>query len=328
MRYEKQNDDGRFGELFAGIPPRERPDADASRQLRQALHAEWKRIVRGRRRRRALQAIAASAVIAAIGLVTWRGLIEAPIVDVPVATVERASGGEIRWHTRTRAVLRDMATDDVVMTGRSLTTGEASRVALRWHERGSLRIDEFSQVEFSEPRAVNLVAGSVYFDSDGAPPQALTVYTPVGAILHQGTQYMAQFAGGKLQVAVREGAVSVSDGGRQHRVAAGEVVVIDAFGANPAEAISSFDPVWDWARDIAPLPALDGASVEDILRWVARESGMRVVYADAATERAAVATRISGLADIDPGEALSAMNLMTDLSFASRDGVILVEAQE
>ena len=284
--------------------------------------------MRGRRRRRGLQAAAAAAVIAMAGVLTWRGLVEAPVVDVPVATVERASGSAIRWHTRSRAVLRGMATDDLVLTGRSLTTGEASRVALRWHERGSLRVDEHTQVEFTDSSAVSLIAGAVYFDSDGAPPRVLTIRTPVGAITHHGTQYMARFEGGRLYVAVREGAVSVNDGDRQHRVAAGDAVVIDAFGASSGGAISSFDPAWDWARDIAPLRVPDGASVEAMLRWVARESGRRIVYADAATERAAVATRISGLADAAPGDALVAMGLMTDMSFVTRDGLIIVETQD
>lgn len=325
---EEYEDDSRFGDLFAGVPPRQRPDTAVTRRLERELHGEWRQLVRLRRRRTGLRALAAVAAFAAVGLVTWRALVETPVIDVPVATIERATGDAIRWHTRSREVLPAMGADAVVETGRSVTTGEGARLALRWHRRGSLRVDERSQVEFADERGVRLVTGSVYYDSDGSPPEALTIHTPVGEITHRGTQYLARFDGGRLHIAVREGVVSVEDGGRSHRIGAGERVIIDAFGAQSRETVSSYDPLWDWAQEVAPSTPADGASVEAVLRWVARESGRRIVYASAATERAAVGTRVSGLAGIEPAGALEAMGLMTDLTFTTRDGAIVVETRQ
>jgi hypothetical protein len=48
--------------------------------------------------------------------------------------------------------------------------------------------------------------------------------------------------------------------------------------------LAADDAEWDWIHSLATPPPMEGRSAFEVLTWVARESGKRLVFADADAE--------------------------------------------
>ncbi len=223
-----------------------------------------------------------------------------------------------------------IAQDDAALfVGQRLSTGADSRVALAWHSGGSLRVNEHTRVELVSQRSVRLVAGSLYFDSaaSAGAAGALSIQTPAGEVLHTGTQFMLDVRGDGLVLSVREGQVKVTGDDFELTVDAGEQLDIDIAGLTARRSIESYADAWKWAEDLAPRAAMDGRTAREILAWIARETGRRIVYDSAATETATHAAVVRGLNDRSPDDSLAVLPLLTDLDFEIREGTIVVSSQ-
>ena len=318
-----------LGVLFERVAARERPGPAAEAAAFSALHSEWRSRTVAHRRRRLVSfaaAAAASLAVAAIGYV-W---LTRPVLTVPVAlaTIEQVEGDDVTWRDD-RSQAQALGARRVIEVGQRLATGQASRIALHWHDGGSLRLDASSRVEFVSQDALRLTAGRLYFDSavdaSGRPPPTLAVHTPAGEVVHIGTQFMISVASEEVVLSVREGQVKVVTGdGFELVVAANEELDLRPDGTRRMSAIDGYGPRWEWAADIAPPIELEGRSIFDIVAWAARETGRRVVYETPIAESRARDNELHGIDRRSPDGILTLLPYLTELDYESRGEAIVV----
>jgi ferric-dicitrate binding protein FerR (iron transport regulator) len=314
--------------LFDRVAARERPSAATEAAAFAALHSEWRSRTVARRRGRRLASFAAAAAAslaaAAIGYL-W---LTRPALTVPatLATIEQVEGDDVTWRDD-RSQAQALGARRVIEEGQRLATGDASKVALRWHDGGSLRIDAGSRVEFVSDSAVRLTEGQLYFDSVDASsdrPSTLAVQTPAGEVVHIGTQFMIRVASEEVVLSVREGQVKVTGDGFELVVAANEELDLRPDGRRTMAAIDGYGPRWEWAAGIAPPLELDGRSEFDVVAWAARETGRRVVYQTSAAESRARGNDLRGIDRRSPAGILMLLPYLTELAYEIRDEAIVV----
>jgi ferric-dicitrate binding protein FerR (iron transport regulator) len=323
------NEDGdELAVLFGRVGARERPTPAAEKAAFEALHAQWRsRIARLHRRRLTTLAALSAAAAAAFGVVhVWLQSPEpAPAL---LATVEYVEGGDITWRDD-RSQAQPLGALRALSEGQRLATGLGSRVALRWHDGGSLRLDENSRLEFVSGTSVRLTAGNVYFDSavaegTGSAAPELAVQTPAGEVVHIGTQFMVSVASDEVVLSVREGNVRVTGDGFELVVATNQALDLRADGTREVTAIDGHGERWAWAADVAPQIALDGRTTFDVIAWAARETGRRVVYPTATAEMRARDDVLHGVDRRSPSSILVLLPHLTSLSYEIRDDTIVV----
>jgi ferric-dicitrate binding protein FerR (iron transport regulator) len=314
--------------LFEHVATRERPSGAAEAAAFTALHSEWRRNTLARRRRRVASfaaAAAASLAVAAVGyLVLTR---PTATIETALATIEQVEGDDVTWRDD-RSQAQALGGRRVLEGGQRLATGPASRVALRWHDGGSLRLDAESRVEFVSKGALRLSAGRLYFDSavevTGRPAPILAVQTPAGEVVHIGTQFMISVAGEEVVLSVREGQVKVTGDGFELVVAANQELDLRPDGTRRTSPIDGYGPAWEWATDIAPPIELDGRSAFDVVAWAARETGRRVVYETQIAEMRARDNVLRGVDRREPDGILALLPHLTDLAYEVRGEAIVV----
>jgi ferric-dicitrate binding protein FerR (iron transport regulator) len=317
--------------LFGRVAARERPRPAAEAAAFEALHAQWRsRVARRRRRRLTALAAASAAAAAALAIVYVSLLSPAPIPPAVLAAIEHVEGGAITWRDD-RSQAQPLGALRALFEGQRLATGAGSRVALRWHAGGSLRLDENSRLEFVSARAVRLTAGNVYFDSavaGGGSPVApeLAVQTPAGEVVHIGTQFMVSVASGEVVLSVREGEVKVTGDGFELVVAANQELDLRADGSREVTRIEGHGERWAWAAEVAPQIALDGRTTFDVVAWAARETGRRVIYATPTAQMRARDDVLHGVDRRSPTAVLTLLPHLTSFAYEIRDDTIVVSA--
>jgi ferric-dicitrate binding protein FerR (iron transport regulator) len=322
-----ENGDG-LAALFGPVGTREWPRPAAETAAFEALHAQWRSQIARQRRRRtvALAAVAAAAVAAFAVSSVWLQN-PAPSEPAMLATIEYVEGSDITWRDD-RSQAQPLGALEALAEGQRLATGVGSRVALRWHDGGSLRLDESSRLEFVSPSAVRLTAGNVYFDSGvgGSSPAApaLAVQTPAGEVVHIGTQFMVSVESDQVVLSVREGQVKVTGDGFERVVAANQQLDLRPGGSHDVAAIAGNGERWAWAADVAPRIELDGRTTFDVIAWAARETGRTVVYESPSAEDDARRDTLKGIDRRSPNSILTLLPYLTKFAYDIRDEAIVV----
>jgi hypothetical protein len=304
-------------ELFAHAAPRPQPPADDTEEIRRAVLAEWEAVT-GRRsmRKRGIFAAAAAATLAALAVYLGDG--SAPSVPAQlVARVEQVQGVVLT------ADGARLSAGSGVLPGTEVASGDG-QIGLRLANGGSLRIAAGSRVVLASSDEAELVAGALYFDSEGERDTEFAVTTELGRVLDVGTQFLVRLDAEQLDVGVREGRVTLTRGGVSDAAGVGErLVASQAAGDLRREAIATFGDEWAWAERLAPPFDIDGRTLGEFLAWFEVQTGRTVVFADAATERSARAAVLNGSIELPPLEKLSAVLALTDLDY-SLDGARVV----
>jgi ferric-dicitrate binding protein FerR (iron transport regulator) len=330
--------DDELARLLAHAGPRARPRLAAETAAYETLRAEWLELTARRRRHRI--AFGASAAALLIGVALGLGVLRArddASLAAPLATIERIEGSQVSWRDERSSAKTITGESDIVRVGQSLSTGADSRAALSWRGGGSLRLDENTRVDLVSERSVRLVSGALYFDSAADHPTSgrtaassfatPAIETPAGQVVHVGTQFMLNIDAGEVVLSVREGRVRLSGDGFEITVDSGEQLDFDANGVRAQRSIDSFDTSWNWAQEIAPQPNMDGRTERDILSWVARETGRRIVYDSAETEASTRVSIVRGLDKRSPTNMLAMLPVVTDRDVEIRDDVIVVSTR-
>jgi len=293
-------------ELVARLMSLAGPRADipsgTEARVRDKVESEWLRATAGRRhRRRAVPlALAASVVLVAVAIGFRSQEITPPAAVGSFARVVGEAGG--------------YAAGDTVYRGDIVDSADGLSFVLR--DTTSIRLDGNSSLRVDDGDEFTLLSGRVYVDTGDAiyRDRPITIRTGLGSVTDVGTQFAVALQAAELQVAVREGRVDIATADDTVGADAGTRVVVAAGTLPVAETISPADADWDWAEALAPAFDLDGRSLLDFLKWVARETGMDLEFADEADRRAAMAEIMSGsIDDLTPMEAL--VSVMPTTSF-------------
>jgi ferric-dicitrate binding protein FerR (iron transport regulator) len=212
-----------------------------------------------------------------------------------------------------------------VHAGDRLETTTGARAALSLGTGRSLRLDRDTTATLAAAERVELARGGVYVSSEPEAPGALAVATALGLAREVGTRFAVELDGEQLAVRVRDGSVVLESDDERFAVPAGEELTRSARGEIARRPLSASDPSWEWVVATAPPFDLEGATAEEYLAWMARETGWQVVYDSSETARAASAAVLHGSLDgDDPRDTLEMVLPTADLAYRLEGGVLHV----
>jgi ferric-dicitrate binding protein FerR (iron transport regulator) len=313
-------------ELFRHASVRERPPLENEQAIRQALHAEWSGMTRHRKQRRVVVAWAAAASVF-FAVIVGLNLVQSPESGGPamqLATVEKLTGTVLVQPPREQAT-QSPAVSAALEAGQRILSAGNSRMAIRWLNGESIRLDENTELRLDSTGEIDLLAGRIYVDTAEAGPTAeLAITTPAGLVRHLGTRYMTAVSADGTSVSVREGQVMLEAQGVESVADRGEQLKVTASGAHSLEMISTYGSLWQWTEELAPAFSSDGRSMADFLNWVARESGREVEFASPEAEKVANDTLLRGQVEMEPMRALTVVMQTSDLAPEISAGTIVV----
>jgi hypothetical protein len=179
------------------------------------------------------------------------------------------------------------------------------------------------------PSQIALGRGLIYLDipSGTGAGIPLRVITNAGAVEHVGTEFEVMSDDQTVRVRVREGrirfvgrtATVVADAGTELLASPGKSIVerpIDTYGSD-----------WLWTAALAPDYEIEGSSLISFLRWVSRELGRPLNFADANARQIADRTILHGsVRHQAPIDAMSNVLATTSLTYEIRGDAIWVRS--
>jgi ferric-dicitrate binding protein FerR (iron transport regulator) len=313
--------------------------AEAKARVYAAVRARWRATVPKQspsaatprsayRSLRLSRTLALAASVAAIAVVAYRLQTPQESPLVPFASIAKVEGNVAILHSgdSQRVSARPSAG---VQVGDTLTTDTGGKLALQLENGYSLRIDSRSELEVLAANTIELLSGTVYFDSNGLDHDAaFQIESALGSVRHAGTQFEASLAAAGLRLRVREGAVMFNDSSREIVARAGEQIYIEG-GREPVRtSITADDSAWSWAEDLATLPVATEYSLPEILMWISRETGRDVRFADVGVQARAQTVVLYDLEDLTPQETIAVLRSTTAFEYRDTDSGLLVAGSD
>ncbi|MBZ0114796.1 MAG: FecR family protein, partial [Thermoanaerobaculia bacterium] len=250
----------------------------------------------------------------------------------PVAVAEVISGSvSVRMEAHGAEAAAAIGVADQLGAGSTIVTAEDGRAAFRLADGQSLRLDYRSRARLLSTGTVELTRGALYVDSDArsAGGSHLEIRTPFGIVRDFGTQFEVRIVEDRLQVRVREGSVVLDQGNLTLEAGPGEAFEVDERGRRSTSAVPLYGEPWNWSLSVSPPYELEGKSLEDFLRVVARETGWRLEYAH--PEIGASADQVILHGDLDTMGIESALPSVLEtcgLVHHAADGVLRIDYEE
>jgi ferric-dicitrate binding protein FerR (iron transport regulator) len=292
------------------------------------LHDHWRKTTRRQRVLRVAGPWAmAAGVLLSIAFVLNLGDIGPQVAPISVASVNRVTG-ETAIQLTTSAGQTAIQPNIELSTLAELVTGDDSRIALTWNEGGTLRLDTNTSVALVSPTEIRLNRGAIYYDSydyesqSNARADAITITTPFGEISHVGTQFSVRMQENSLLLRVREGTAKVTGDFETSLISEEREGLFDSQGKTLEQHVNPYGESWRWAEEIAPLYSASGKSPKEVLAWIGRETGRKLVYASPESLALAQSQKISGLENVSPEQALTAIPYATQLAYTESAGSI------
>jgi hypothetical protein len=267
----------------------------------------------------------AATVVAAVGVASW--ITRPPArTAAPLGSVSRTDEGALSV-LAAHFSRRNLTQGGELRVGDRVTAQGPALVALA--RGGTLRISAKSELAVISPSEISLERGLIYLDippgtGAGSP---LRIITNAGAIEHIGTEFEVLSDDQAVRVRVREGRIRfvgrtdtvVADAGTELLAAPGKSIVqrpIDTYGRD-----------WLWAAALAPDYEIEGSSLIRFLRWVSRELGRPLNFADANARQIADHTILHGsVRHQAPIDAMSNVLATTSLTYEIRGDAIWVRS--
>jgi hypothetical protein len=194
---------------------------------------------------------------------------------------------------------------------------------------GTLRIGAGSMISVTDSTQLSLERGLIYVDM---PPAAtasnpLRVATRAGAIEHLGTEFEVMSDQQWVRIRVREGRIRLSRGSGVWETDAGTELLIKSDEQPSRRPFATFGRDWLWIAALAPDYVIEGQPLIGFLRWVSRELGRPLDFADAHAREVANTTILHGsLRGQAPVDALATVLATTSLTFELRGNSIWVHS--
>lgn len=329
--------DDSVGKLIQLAGKREQVDEIRAARVRARVHTHWQESLHANRPWQKnwgwLAMASAAVVVAGLGLSVWLP----PAGNLPgESTMPRvvALSGEA-WVLQDGDLDPDrrirLATGDTIPLLSTIMTGPAGRVALDLSLGASVRLDHATHLIFTAKNAATLQAGAIYVDSGRqapGPEPALEVHTDWGIVRERGTQFQVRLTVESQEVAVREGAVTLENEEESFHLAAGTTLTLSRDGAVRSESPAD-GPLWSWVTRVSPPQNLQGRTLLSFLKWVCREKGWRLSFADTRVAAATRETTLSGsTAGLTLDEALEAVLAATPFTYRAADGLLAIDDPE
>jgi hypothetical protein len=266
----------------------------------------------------------AAAVVAAVGVAPW--IARPPAQTIPMGSISRTDEGALSVlsaHFRSR----NLTKGGELRVGDRLTAQGPALVALA--RGGTLRISARSELAVTSPSQISLERGLIYLDipSGTGAGDPLRIITKAGAIEHIGTEFEVLSDDAAVRVRVREGRIRfvgridavVADAGTELLAAPGKAIV--------QRPIETYGRDWLWTAALAPDYEIEGSSLIGFLRWVSRELGRPLNFADANARQIADRTVLHGsVRHQAPIDAMSNVLATTSLTYEIRGNAIWVRS--
>jgi ferric-dicitrate binding protein FerR (iron transport regulator) len=297
-------------------------------RVRAAVRPHWRAATRRRViRRRVLGGtvlLAAAAVL--IVMIEGRNPVDRPGADPRelVALVERIDGTPRRATATTSADPGGvLSLNDSVRTGEWVETDRSARVALRFADGSSVRLDIGSRARPLSQNAIELASGAVYVDT-GRASGHFEVRTAMATAYDVGTQFEVRLIDRTLRLRVRTGLVELKSSGRSASGRGGTEVTFSAAGT-VSRPIAPHGSEWSWMASLAPPVTMEGAALSTFLERLAHEHGWEVRYADPALAREASGIVLHGSVNgLPPQEALAIALTTSGLQYRLENGQLTV----
>lgn len=294
---DKPEGDDQIGQLLRIVGPREPVPLPRQERVKDAVREAWLEEVGQQKYRRSRirtfsgLALAAS-VLLTVGLRYWDvQRTDLPGRQVQVATVDWAPSAD-------GLEAPSFAVGQPLYSGDEITTTD-DRLALRLASGDSLRLDAGTRLRLGTANSLTLETGTIYIDSDSinsdSNAAALEIRTAFGIARDIGTQFEVRVTDADLRLRVREGKVLLESRGdnSSHEAEAGDELTVDDGGVTRSP-VTPHGESWGWIHDAAPTWDPEGRTLEEILQWIARETGLAVHYQDPATVEDKLPTRFHG----------------------------------
>ena len=285
-------------------------------RVRAAVYPRWRAANRRRAiRRRVLTGAAILTAAAVLVVMVGRALrVDRPGTAIGtsevVAVVERIDGTPRRVTDNlsaspTRGLsLNSLALNDAVRTSEWIETDASARVALRFSNGASVRLDVGSRARPLSTSVIELSSGAVYVDT-GRSSAHFDVRTPLATAHDVGTQFEVRLIDLTLRLRVRTGIVELRSGARSVSGRGGMEVTFSAAGT-ASRPIAPHGSEWQWTSNLAPPLEIEGMALSTFLERIAHEHGWELRYADAALAREASAIVLHGSVNgLSPRDALN-----------------------
>ena len=297
-------------------------------RVNSAVRAQWQARTRQRAaRRRVMVAAAAIAAAASVALMIGR-LNQIDRRTVPlgeiVAVVEQIEGRPQRASDAsdvpTTAIL---SRHETIRVGEWVRTDPGARVALRFSDGTSVRLDVGSRARPLSANVIELSAGAVYVDTERESGR-FEVQTAMATARDVGTQFEVRVLDRTVRLRVRTGVVELKDGARSVSGRAGTEITLSESGA-ASRPIVSYGSEWDWTARVSPPLNMEGMSTAAFLERVAREHGWVVNYADQVLAREASGIILHGsVSGLTPHEMMKTAVTASGLQHRFESGAVLV----
>lgn len=301
---------------------------DRAARVRAAVHGHWR--ARNRRRaylRRGLSALVLAAGVTALILIAGRfGEVDhsATPPGELVAVVEQIDGMPQRMSgTADGSAGTRLSRNDAIRTGEWIATGEHARVALRFGDGTSLRLDAGTRVRPVSSNVIELSAGAIYVDS-GRESGGFEVRTKLATARDIGTQFEMRLLPRAVRLRVRTGIVELMQGDRSVSGDAGTEITWTGSGA-VSRPIAAYGPEWEWAARMGPPLDIEGMTLATFLERISREQGWRLRYADPALARESSSLILHGSVDnLSPRDALDVAIATSNMRHRIEGGDLLL----
>jgi hypothetical protein len=247
-----------------------------------------------------------------------------PATATAIAWVAKIGGPSGNAHRAPSAApARPLAVDDPILQGETVVTGDAGRLALRFADNSSLRLDVGSRARLVGQRAVELLSGAVYVDTDRAAGQ-FEIRTPLGTARDIGTQFEVRLIGERVRVRVRTGIVELAGRSRSSVGRAGTEILVSPSGEE-SRPFAPHGREWAWTADTSPTIDIEKMPLSRFLERLAREQGWTVEYVDSTLAREAGGIILHGsVAGLTPPESLAVTIGTSGLAYRLDNGRLVV----
>jgi ferric-dicitrate binding protein FerR (iron transport regulator) len=268
-----------------------RPDVSAVRaeRVRAAVRSAWQHHSRRRAAKRRTMVItaavsAAAAMLFVLARAPERAGSSSVALGESVAIVEHVGGRSARLLSEQR-----------VRIGEQIETDDRERVALRFADGTSVRVDTRSRLRILGASAIDLEAGAVYVDT-GRENGRFEVRTALAIARDLGTQFEVRLVDAQLRLRVRTGLVELGDGVQSISARPGTEILFSSSGV-VSRPVAVHGADWEWTARLAPRVEMEGLSLAAFLERTAREQGWTIEYRDAVVEHEAARTILHGSVD-------------------------------